>query len=395
MTDVDRVVAPSAAAKKKEKKSARLAKAAERRERKLFDEQVKNSNVKCDDARRLLYPTGKASEPNYTKARAALDAAVELYNDNVDAHVLIGECCRAQGQFNDAISKYTKALEIDPASIRALEGRGACFFALNAYANASEDYSSVVDIDPENDHAYNMRGLCVLNGRVPNLRLHSSKFDSCVSDFKNAIRLNEANYYALANLARAYEEQGDLDSAVDYFTRALRVKDDYSYARLRRSCVALRIAEGIHDDMHSIRATTVTSSTERKSDPALIAGATQSTYADVERELQVSMQLAARQQRSKKLLHQAIDDLTALLHTSMGESKLSADPEILLNLATCHILLSDKTNAEKYIKHAEEVIASNPSLVEKDEAKPIDNLDLLISALKIKKAEVLSLSSLE
>ncbi|CCW63482.1 unnamed protein product [Phytomonas sp. EM1] len=226
-------------------KAERKAALKARKERKLLEEQIKKSNEKCDEARGFLEYTGKNTESNILKAKEALDIAIELYNSNSVAFFLMGEVYLAQRQHQRALESYSRALAINPTHVASFERRAICYEHLNDTDHAIQDYTSIIDLEPNNDYAYNMRGLCILNRQVPGIILSSSCFTLCENDFKAALRLNKANYYALANLGKLYEDQGELNQALTYYTAALDVKENYTYSRFRRGCTFLQLAENM------------------------------------------------------------------------------------------------------------------------------------------------------
>ncbi|CBH17644.1 hypothetical protein, conserved [Trypanosoma brucei gambiense DAL972] len=352
---------------------------ARRKERKLLEARIKSSHEKCDEGLSLLEPTGRNAQPNYVKAMVALEAAIEIYEENTVAYFLLGECLRGQEEYEKAIERYSQCLEKDPLNIRAMEARAASYVASSNWSSAFVDYSSIINVEPDNDHAYNHRGLCILSTRVPGLRLLSSEFNQCVNDFKTAIRLNEANYYAWANLGRAYEEQGLLKEALQAYSSALRVKEEYHYAQLRRACLALRIVESSwkYDDEESSQP----AATKRCDGASVVLPALKSLD-DVKSE--VLGELAAVDQRAyeEELLKAAIVDFQSLM--AEGTDKLKYDPWLPLNLGSCFLLQKDINRAEEEFRLTSEIINARPQLVACGEAEPIQCAESLQAVLNLR-----------
>ncbi|KEG09277.1 tetratricopeptide repeat (TPR) protein [Trypanosoma grayi] len=365
-------------------KSLKSRKALERKERKLLEARIKASREKCEEGQLFLEPTGRNAHPNYAKATAALEAALETYDGNADAYFLMGECLRGQDEHDKAIEYYTQCLGRDLANFRALEGRAASYMALHKWSLAFEDYSAVIQLEPENDHVYNLRGLCTLSTRVPGLRLLSVDFNHCVGDFQTALRLNEANYYAWANLGRAYEDQGMLKEALNAYSSALKVKEDYADAQVRRACLALRIVEnswGYDEDQGN--------GVEKPKQNGRITSGVVSipkSVKDVEDEVRLEMDAVTQRQKEEELLNDAIRDFQALM--AEATNKMKWDPCLPLNLGSCFLLQKNLNRAEEEFKLVMEIINTRPQLVADGEAEPIPNVEAIEKVLNLKKAIV-------
>ncbi|KAH8609482.1 putative Tetratricopeptide repeat [Trypanosoma vivax] len=358
-------------------KSSKSRKAIERRERKLLEARIKLSQEKCDEALAFLEPVGRNAQPNYPKAMIALEGAIETYDANANAFFLLGECLRGQGEHEKAIEGYSQCLEKDVTHIRAMEGRAASYIALEKWSYAFQDYTSIISVEPENDHAYNFRGLCILSKRVPGLRLLSMEFNQCVSDFQTAIRLNEANYYAWTNLGKAYEEQGMLEEALEAYSSALRVKEEYHHAQLRRGCLALRIVESswmYKDDEQN----------EESKQPASNNLTTKipKTQKEVEAEVLNEAAMAERRVKEEKLLQNAIADLQGLM--TDDANKLKYDPWLPLNLGSCFLLQKVLNKAEEEFRLVTEIVNARSQLVQDGEAEPIPDVESLMSVLNLR-----------
>lgn len=374
-------------------------KAKDRKEKKLLEERINNSKQKCEEARGFLEPTGKRAEPDYVKAKDALDAAVEFYDMHALPFYLLGECCRAQGELAAAIDHFSQALDVESRYVAALEARALCYQLQDDIPHAIEDYTSMIEQDPENDHAFNMRGVCLASTRVPGLSLKMTDFKRCESDLKAAARLNEANYHAMANLGKLYEDQGHLDEALTYYTASLKVKASYDYARFRRACAAMLLAEktvvdneedddedGAEEDAAAAGGggnSPAVKSAGKPSPPPHAAIAANIT--EIEREMREKMDQDARRVAAINILKDAEADFTHLLGFTDVSVRELADVNVVLNLGVCQLLLEDHTSAEATFALADQIIAARPALVEAGEASSIDNVEQIKKVLELRK----------
>ncbi|GET86659.1 tetratricopeptide repeat (TPR) protein [Leishmania tarentolae] len=399
--------------KGRSKSSAKAQRAKARKERQLLEARMRECQEKCAEARGYLEPTGRNAEPNFTKAKTALNAAIEAYDADSLAFFLLGQWNRMQGLYTEAIECYSHALDLEPTNIQVLEWRANSFQNLHDYLHAIEDNTSIISLDPENDHAYNMRGLCVLQSSVPGLRLHSAHFESCVHDFSTAVRLNEANYYAMANLGKAYEVQGHLEKAIECYGKSLDSSESYTYARFRRGCTALCMAErailrreeregGADSDApeastgeaKSLRGSSNQSMVEAASltNSRVPGGAT--TLKEVKAEVRQQVEEEEEAKKVEKLLKLADADFTMLLDRSPEAKILTADATVVLNIGICALLSKNINRAEEHLKLAQEIVLKRPSLVEEGEAPPLENMDTFNSVLAIRLNELQKLKDM-
>ena len=63
---------------------------------------------------------------DYIEAISCYDEVLKLDYDNVDALIHIGNSLRFLGRFEEALSYYGKALDIEPNNGKALQGKSLC-----------------------------------------------------------------------------------------------------------------------------------------------------------------------------------------------------------------------------------------------------------------------------
>lgn len=307
----------------------KAAKAKEKKEKKLLEQQMNDSQAKCEEGRALLEPEGKGAQPNYAKAVASFDAAIELFPDNAVAYTYRGICNREMHKLDLAIEDFTKAFALDPQNINALEGRAYCFESLKNWDKAISDYTSIIAIHPENDHAHNMRGLCRLHKKPPGLLLKSAEFGSVVNDLRNAVRLNENNYYAMTNLGKAFEDQHLFKEAIAEYSRALQVKDDYLYAVYRRGCAALAHVERTLQEQG-----------------AAVAPNFDAMTPDEVIQYEIDQDTNAKEVR--RFLENAVADFTRIINPDEREKELTA----IIHRATCYMYMNEFNKADDDFRFA-------------------------------------------
>src|SRR5438105_6394118 len=68
-----------------------------------------------------------------------------------------GVAHRKAGHYEDAISDYTQALQLDPKYAFAYNNRGFAYYNLKQYDKALADYDQALQLDPKHAFAYNNR----------------------------------------------------------------------------------------------------------------------------------------------------------------------------------------------------------------------------------------------
>ncbi len=122
------------------------------------------------------------------------------------------------GKFQDAISDYDKAIELNPDFLEAYVNRGNAKIHLNNLQDAIIDYDEAIRLNPKDAEAYNSRGAA---------KSELDKFlDDAISDFNEAIRLNPEYWEAYYNRGTANETLGNKKDAVADFTKAKKLNPE-------------------------------------------------------------------------------------------------------------------------------------------------------------------------
>lgn len=118
-----------------------------------------------------------------------------VYAETAEEYLQKGNADYHQGNLAQAISDYTKAIEINPNFADAYENRGLAYTRqrLN-YTQAIADFTKAIEINPNYAEAYSNRG---------NAYIRQSSLPQAISDFTKAIEINPkfANAYYARSLA--------------------------------------------------------------------------------------------------------------------------------------------------------------------------------------------------
>ena len=117
-----------------------------------------------------------------------------------------------KGENDDAITAYTRALEIEPSYTVAYRNRGLAYISTGQYANSVLDLSNAIKIDPNYAEAYSIRGLAYL---------YNEQYKEATTDLAKATELDATDAGAWNNQGVALDLLGEQDAAIRCYDKAL------------------------------------------------------------------------------------------------------------------------------------------------------------------------------
>jgi tetratricopeptide (TPR) repeat protein len=135
--------------------------------------------------------------------------------DTTEVRIFLGAYYRFLGtealkkkDYNEAIARCTKAVEINPADAVAFNERAVAYAFQRRLEEAIADYSSAVQIDPKLARAWRGRG---------SARYMQGKYEQAVADASEAIKVDSKYAQAYLSRSRAYEKLGkSAEAKADY-----------------------------------------------------------------------------------------------------------------------------------------------------------------------------------
>lgn len=138
---------------------------------------------------------------------------VALPNDAEKLYTL-GYEARKVGNYKNAISYYSKAIEKNPKFFKAIFNRGFAFDKTGEYDKAISDYSKALEIEPKNAFVYYNRGISMDK---------LQRFDDAIYNFSMAITLDPSKADFYHNRGFAFRKKLDYEKAIQDYSKAIEI----------------------------------------------------------------------------------------------------------------------------------------------------------------------------
>lgn len=162
--------------------------------------------------------------------------------------------------YEQAIEKFSQAIEKQPKYAKAYINRGNAHYNLKEYESALTDFNQAININPNEVKAYVNRG----NSRYMLAEYSSDpdkEYNLAIADYNTALRLNpnEVEAYIRRGIIRSHiakysgDSQQDYKKAIDDFNRAISLNSNKSEAYFQRGLVRYQIAQYSSDFEYEYR----------------------------------------------------------------------------------------------------------------------------------------------
>ena len=155
-------------------------------------------------------------------ARTLLIQICQQTPANIDAWLLLGELSIEVNDFNNAVSCFTKALQLDSNNTRAIKNLASIYLTLarnhkgnNDHKNASVMYKNALRLDKKNTQTWTEYG--VMLSEVQD-------FQSAINVFKRVAKLLPKQAASYSNLGVAYQKSGNIAFAAEPYKKAVELE---------------------------------------------------------------------------------------------------------------------------------------------------------------------------
>lgn len=138
------------------------------------------------------------------------------------------------GEYKKAIEDYTNTLETNPSAVSILYNRGRAYEEIGELDNAEADFMKILEIDPQSFNA---------NLSLSKLHYTRKAYNKAVIFADKAIAFNENSAQAHFLVARAKHQLGYVDSALESYTMAVSIDQNYGEAFLYRGALKIHLKQ--------------------------------------------------------------------------------------------------------------------------------------------------------
>ena len=132
-------------------------------------------------------------------------------------HFKKGEVSYRNFNYAEAITSYSKAIEMDPSMTNAYLQRGFCLNMVKDYNGAIADFTKVIEMNPDHRWAYVSRG---------SAKNKAADYQSAVNDFNKALELDPTDQEAYNNRGFSKKMMGDKDGACSDWNKSKKLGND-------------------------------------------------------------------------------------------------------------------------------------------------------------------------
>jgi tetratricopeptide (TPR) repeat protein len=150
-------------------------------------------------------------DPSFGPAKRASKVMKDVSDQKLEGQTAVqyfkGISYAIQGQYEQAISHYNQAIEINPTFASAYISRGVAYAqSRGQYDQALSDFSKAIEISPQFAKAYKDRGFTYYK---------KGQYDQAITDYSKAVEINPKFAEAYFNRAVAYYSKGEYEKAWD------------------------------------------------------------------------------------------------------------------------------------------------------------------------------------
>jgi type IV pilus biogenesis/stability protein PilW len=160
---------------------------------------------------------------NLDQAVSNFTKALQIKPDYIEARCHLARAFADQGKLDKAVEHYTKALQFMPDFATAHSGLAKVLIEQRKPEEAAVHYRQALRTQPNNPGIHNRLGMALAM---------QGKLDEAIICFNKALQLRPDHSQTHTNLGAALAEQGKLDQAIVHFAKVLRI-DPHSLKALK------------------------------------------------------------------------------------------------------------------------------------------------------------------
>lgn len=184
---------------------------------------------------------------DYAGALIDFDKAIEFNPAYVRAYYERGRTQDRLGDYDSAIAACTQVLEMDPDEADAYYGLGTIKAKLGDYTEAIVDLDKAIELDAQHAEAYSNRGgVKFALGESETAHGNAEKaqsFEAAIADCNKAIKIDPEDAYTYNFRGGAKLALGDFDEAILDFNRTIEIDPKHTDAFNNRGAAKVRLGD--------------------------------------------------------------------------------------------------------------------------------------------------------
>jgi len=198
-----------------------------------------SSHGRVEDALKLYDDAMQMSSNDLTAISYSTDSRLQttLYNFyntlRADELYNIGNGFAKQGNWDEAIRDYRRALQIAPGQQDIMNNLGLALAKEKRYADAITNFLAVVQLAPASANAHN---------NLASVLFAQGQYGQAAQQFRAALQLSPQDPRICVNLAGTCLRLADTNQAVRYYRQALQLQPDNPQARFQLERLGIRLA---------------------------------------------------------------------------------------------------------------------------------------------------------
>ena len=164
-----------------------------------------------------------ADQGEHDEAIKKYEKALQIDPHYWDAVANIGLSLAEKGKTEESITQFQRALEMYPKDVKTLANLGAVLIMVERYTEAVQSLTQALTLDPYHAPAHNNLGVALQ---------HLGRAEEAINHFSTAVRLDPEYTQAYNNLGIVLANQGRLEEAVATFSTALKINPHHKDARI-------------------------------------------------------------------------------------------------------------------------------------------------------------------
>ncbi|MFZ4523191.1 MAG: tetratricopeptide repeat protein [Bacteroidales bacterium] len=129
------------------------------------------------------------------------------------------------GQWDEALSDFDKAIQLDPNHVEAYNNRGNIYMNNNMDDKALSDFNKAIELKPGFAKAYYNRGIVLMKQK---------RYDQSLNDYNKAIELKMDDMEIYINKGYIFMTLGRYEEAIASYSRAIELNPGYTDAYYNR-----------------------------------------------------------------------------------------------------------------------------------------------------------------